>query len=222
MHTEEMKHGTGTDPPKTTRRKEPTPATRLKNLLQFELWHQRLAHIGKDKLMETQKCVEGISALHMKKAVAPLIHCAACNTANMKKVSKNGTNAAHEEGLKPRQQFQMDIGFFCGSSNLLVVLERMEKPKTEGYHKPTRFHQQTSHIDNHGWQDHVAATKPVLMQTDRKAMDIIETVECPTTEAEQLAIESQAGFRYCSVMSEIVYAMVTARPDLSFITTKLS
>ena len=97
-------------------------------LLEYERWHQRFGHVGRDKLKQTAKWSEGMPDIDLTKAVPPDIpHCRSCAKGKMQKAPK-GSNLDTSH-LKPGQRLQMDLGFMRGPSNLQEVVEREAKPK---------------------------------------------------------------------------------------------
>ena len=59
------------------------------------------------------------------------------------------------------------------------------------------------------------------MRTDSTYVHNLETAE-PMLQAERVAYESTLGFSYRQAIGEIIYALVTCRPDISFAAIKLS
>jgi hypothetical protein len=60
------------------------------------------------------------------------------------------------------------------------------------------------------------------MHNDRKYIHDVETTEGPATEAQQDAPQKSMGFSYRRGIGELIYAMVTCRPDISYSVIKLS
>ena len=77
-------------------------------------------------------------------------------------------------------------------------------------------------LTDHGWTSLKASNLPVPMRNDPAYQKQLETAPRPTTENEQQAIQHAAGFSYRMTTGELIYAMVTARPEISFATTKLT
>jgi hypothetical protein len=80
-------------------------------------------------------------------------------------------------------------------------------------------------LKGHNWLDtndiqlsHV----PTPMHNDRKYIHELELTEGPPTEKEQLQLEKEMGFSYRRGVGELIYAMVTCRPDISYAVIKLS
>ena len=107
----------------TTEPKEQAPRTALeKDMLNFEVWHQRLGHVSEAKLRQTQKCAIGIPQFHSKN-LPPIVRCRICDIARLQKAPK-GPSTTDPPDLAPGQMFHMDIGFFRGPSNLDAVVDR--------------------------------------------------------------------------------------------------
>ena len=77
-------------------------------------------------------------------------------------------------------------------------------------------------LEMHDWTKLKAAHKPIPMRDDSTYQRVLELAHGPTTSQEQDHIQKQAGFSYRAAIGELIYAMVVARPDISFATTKLS
>ena len=74
----------------------------------------------------------------------------------------------------------------------------------------------------HQWHNLKAATLPVPMRSDSKYQRSLETATRPSTPQEQQEIQTQAGFSYRMTTGELIYALVVARPEISFAVIKLS
>ena len=99
-------------------------ATHTENdIMNFETWHQRLAHCSEKRLRQTQKRVDGIPAFHNSK-IPTLVRCRTCDVAKLKKAPRGPTVDDSDTILKG-QVFQMDIGFIRGPTNLQAVLDRV-------------------------------------------------------------------------------------------------
>ena len=59
------------------------------------------------------------------------------------------------------------------------------------------------------------------MKPDNDYVRLMQTAD-PLSEEEWLDLEEQLGFSYCQGIGEIIYALVTCRPDISFAAIKLS
>jgi Reverse transcriptase (RNA-dependent DNA polymerase) len=105
----------------------PTPTPLEKDILTFEIWHQRLGHVSETKLRKTQQCAQGIPRFKTT-ALPTLIRCRICDIARLQKAPK-GKPCTDPPDLVPGQMFQMDIGFFRGPSNLEAVVDRREDAK---------------------------------------------------------------------------------------------
>jgi hypothetical protein len=62
---------------------------------------------------------------------------------------------------------------------------------------------------------------PIPMIADSHYQQKLETTEIPT-ESEISALENEFGFGYRQAVGEIIYALVTCRPDISYPIIKLS
>jgi len=98
-----------------------------RQMLDFELWHQRLGHAGKDKILLTKGCTTGMPDIKLPSTHSGLFKCPACEKAKMHKAPRGPSEPdAH---LKPGQKFQMDYGFFRGPQNLPDVVDRTAHPE---------------------------------------------------------------------------------------------
>ena len=78
-------------------------------------------------------------------------------------------------------------------------------------------------IDSHGWHDLKVSNLPVPMRNDSVYQRELETAPRPQTENDQRETQAQAGFVFrTTAIGELIYALVVARLDISFPTTKLS
>lgn len=73
-------------------------------------------------------------------------------------------------------------------------------------------------IDSHGWTDVYKVT--LLMSSDNDHVHVLDTVSPPLLEADQVLLEKL--FRYRGGIGELIWAMITTRPEISFPTTKLN
>ena len=78
-------------------------------------------------------------------------------------------------------------------------------------------------LKNHSWlNDEVPAAQfSIPMRSDHSYIHDIETAT-PLTESERYEYEQELGFTYRQAIGEIIYALVTCRPDISFAAIKLS
>ena len=78
-------------------------------------------------------------------------------------------------------------------------------------------------ISQHPWlqQSNPSHTYPIPMQTDATYRSALEQAQ-PATTSELQQLEKEYGFKYRQGIGEILYAMVTCRPDISFPVVKLS
>ena len=78
-------------------------------------------------------------------------------------------------------------------------------------------------LKNHPWLNtkKPSAHFPLPMRADNDYIRTLEEAE-PLTEHERQQYESDIGFSYRQAIGEIIYALVTCRPDISFAAIKLS
>ena len=76
---------------------------------------------------------------------------------------------------------------------------------------------------NHSWlqTEKLAATFPIPMKNDSAYLHTIETAE-PMTDTDRTEYEHTLGITYREAIGELIYALVTCLPDISFVTIKLS
>ena len=72
---------------------------------------------------------------------------------------------------------------------------------------------------NHGWSDMHDKLFPMSPENDY--IHSLDTAVPPTTDAGRLALEN-GHFRYRGAIGELIWAMITCRPELSFPVCKLS
>ena len=77
-------------------------------------------------------------------------------------------------------------------------------------------------LENHNWLDLRASDMPVPMKSDSAYQRALEKAVRPQTPAEQQKVQDQAGFVYRTAIGELIYALIVARLEISFATTKLS
>ena len=100
-----------------------------KDVANFEMWHQRLAHCLEKRLRQTQKLVDGIPAFHGSTLPAA-VTCRTCDIVKLRKAPR-GKTSDDSDTLVKGQVFQMDIGFIRGPMNLEEVLARTEDLATK-------------------------------------------------------------------------------------------
>ena len=111
----------------TTQTAQAKPTTPLeKDIINYEIWHQRLAHVSEDKLRKTQQCAHGIPPFTTT-LLPNLIRCRICDIARLQKAPR-GPPQHDPPDLQPGQMFQIDIGFFRGPENLADVVDRKAEP----------------------------------------------------------------------------------------------
>ena len=78
-------------------------------------------------------------------------------------------------------------------------------------------------LKNHPWifKEHPPAMFPLLIRSDNEYLHKIETAK-PLTEEQHLQYESDIGFSYQQGVGEVIYALVTCRPDILFAAIKLT
>jgi len=76
----------------------------------------------------------------------------------------------------------------------------------------------------HGWMNDTyhSPSRNIPMRSDSKYLFEIENTKGPTDEDEKVALELKMKFNYRQALGEVLYAMVTCRPDISIAVTKLS
>ena len=79
-------------------------------------------------------------------------------------------------------------------------------------------------IQEHEWMlsESTPVKSPTPMTDDRQFMRELETTVAPSTEEEQRDLQIKMNFNYRQAIGELIYAMVTCRPDISFPLIKLS
>ena len=74
----------------------------------------------------------------------------------------------------------------------------------------------------HQWHTLKASNLPIPMRSDSKYQRSLETAIRPSSPQEQQHVQQQAGFSYRMTTGELIYALVVARPEISFAVIKLS
>ncbi|KAI2502314.1 hypothetical protein MHU86_12118 [Fragilaria crotonensis] len=95
-----------------------------KDVLNFEVWHQRFAHCSEKRLRLTQKHVDGIPKFHHA-TIPHIVACRACDVAKLRKAPR-GPAATAFPSMEKGQVFHLDIGFIRGPANLPEVLARTQ------------------------------------------------------------------------------------------------
>ena len=80
----------------------------------------------------------------------------------------------------------------------------------------------TKILETHAWTNLMAANLPVPMRSDTVYQRQLETAIRPETNSDQQHMQRQMGFSYRMATGELIYALVTARPEVSFAITKLT
>ena len=65
-------------------------------------------------------------------------------------------------------------------------------------------------------------TYPILMSTDKDFQYQLENQQIPTKEEVIPKLEEEMEFGYCQAIGELIYALTTCRPDISYPAIKLS
>ena len=79
-------------------------------------------------------------------------------------------------------------------------------------------------LERHDWirsEKHEMHTFPLPMRSDNSFQRLLENQEIPT-EKEIKALENEMGFGYRQAIGELIYALCTCRPDISYPVIKLS
>ena len=79
-------------------------------------------------------------------------------------------------------------------------------------------------LDEHEWllSDTHISNKPLPLHTGKAYNHTLEHAQPPDTEKEQRKLQMNMGFNYRQAIGELIYMMVTCRPDISFPLIKLS
>ena len=79
-------------------------------------------------------------------------------------------------------------------------------------------------LNEHEWlNEHKHNSRyPIPMKNESDFQKHLEMAQPPTTEKAQQTLEKKTGFKYRRAIGELLYAMVTCRPDISFPVIKLS
>ena len=79
-------------------------------------------------------------------------------------------------------------------------------------------------LTRHGWLNdtYKPPKSPVPMRSDSKYLFELENSKGPDSDKERLELEVKMKFNYRQALGEILYAMITCRPDISISVTKLS
>ena len=96
--------------------------------------------------------------------------------------------------------------------------------QTEHYIKLHNTEYISKILTRHGWLNDVYRTTklPVPMRSDSKYLGELENSVGPESDKERMELEIKMKFNYRQALGEILYAMVTCRPDISISVTKLS
>ena len=84
---------------------------KMQKHVEYELWHQRLMHVGQTCMNNIHKCTQGVPILHRH----DLHNCHICNEMNVTKSSSNVESGTTISLFG--QRFQMDYGFMRGAND---------------------------------------------------------------------------------------------------------
>lgn len=77
-------------------------------------------------------------------------------------------------------------------------------------------------LSGHGWTESEKQKKPIPIHYDSKYSARIEQAKAPLTTEEKIKLQRKMGFNYRQAIGELLYAMVTCRPDIGYACIKLS
>ena len=79
-------------------------------------------------------------------------------------------------------------------------------------------------IQEHRWmiEDVNMPTFPLPMTEEKEYLRQLETADAPTSEEDKTSLQMEMKFNYRQAIGELIFAMVTCRPDISFPLIKLS
>jgi len=79
-------------------------------------------------------------------------------------------------------------------------------------------------LNKHGWMHDTyhSSARTVPMRSDSKYLFELENTKGPMDDKEKVNLELKMKFNYRQALGEVLYAMVTCRPDISIAVTKLS
>ncbi len=79
-------------------------------------------------------------------------------------------------------------------------------------------------LEGHNWmlKEHYIADKPIPMKSENEYSRMLESAKSPSSETEQIKLQREMGFNYRQAIGELIYAMITCRPDISYPLIKLS
>ena len=131
---------------------KPKPAPQQKEaahhkgtMINTEMWHQCLGHIGLQKLKATSKCTKGMDNVGN---THPLFQCQACDMAKMTKVPKT---KKEDQVTTPGKRFHMDFGFVWGPKDLQRIIHNKRTPK----HKTAKSNHQPLLISHNGYSSYL-------------------------------------------------------------------
>ena len=100
----------------------------------------------------------------------------------------------------------------------------VEIEQTEYYIKIHNVQYIEKILKRHGWLNDVynSPNLPVPMRSESKYLHELENAKGPENDKEKQKLEIEMNFNYRQALGEVLYAMVTCRPDISIAVTKLS
>lgn len=137
------------------------------------------------------------------------IGCADETTANL---VMDGIDKQLEEELKRYGQLQHFLGIDIEQTREYI------KISGETYLKKVLHRHNMMESSNFG----LNPAKAVPMHADHKYVQSLDTAKPPSSDKEATQLEKEMGFRYRQVIGELIFALITCRPDISFAVTKLS
>ena len=129
-------------------------------------------------------------------------------------VTANAVLSIIDDRLTEPMKFQGIISYFNGVT--LTQSKHFVKISCKAYLERV--------FERHGWT-HLAnksSRKDVPMAAASKYLLELETTLGPELPSEQFTLQKEMGFSYRAAIGELIYALVTCRPDISFPIIKLS
>ena len=77
-------------------------------------------------------------------------------------------------------------------------------------------------LKNKPFDLNITKNKPTPMTSDNELIKKLDTSTGPSNDADKLALEKEMGFKYRTATGELLFAMVTCRPDISNAIIKLT
>ena len=109
----------------------------------------------------------------------------------------------------------------------LGIVDRFNGVQIEQYNNYVKIHNKEyveKILEKHGWLNDQFKTKvrPIPMRTESAYLRELELTKGPEDEKEKKKLELKMKFGFRQALGEVLYAMVTCRPDISMAVTKLS